>query len=51
MEILADIGELVEHGESEKERATPEKVFALALYNKEKRQSYKNRKKDSAKGV
>lgn len=35
MGILADILELVEYAESGKERATPEKVIALAVYKEE----------------
>lgn len=51
MGILADILELVEKAESGKERATPEKVLALAVRNEEKRQQCKDSRKDGTKSV
>ncbi len=51
MGILADILELVEKAESGKERATPEKVLALAVRNEERRQQYKDSRKDDAESV
>ena len=37
--------------ETEKERATPEKVLALAVRNEERRQQCKDSRKDGAKSV
>lgn len=51
MGILADILELVEKAKSRKERATPEKVLALAVRNEERRQQCKDSRKDGAKSV
>ncbi len=51
MGILAEILELAEKAESGKGRATPEKVFALAVRNEEKRQQCKDSRKDGEKSV